>query len=176
SGERGKERRRRCASRFWQWLASGGRQPPVLVFGERGAYAPRSPKTREAPGAEPGFHFSRSRLWCCAEVSAMRLRWLAGTVLLAAGCTPTTQERVRAYNDDGLYLFQRGDFNHARDTFQAGLDLTPDDPNLRFNLAQCYDRSGDQDKAEKIYRECLQKTPDHAESQHALCALLVRQK
>src|SRR5207253_5311286 len=61
-------------------------------------------------------------------------------------------------------------------TFQAGLDLAPDDPTLRFNLAQCYDRSGDQDRAEKIYRECLQKTPDHAESRHALCVLLVRQK
>ena len=106
----------------------------------------------------------------------MRARWLAGIVLIASGCTPTTQERVRAYNDDGTYLFQRGDFNHARDSFQAGLALVPDDPTLRFNLAQCYDRSGDLEKAEQIYRECLQKTPDHTESRHALCVLLVRQK
>jgi Tfp pilus assembly protein PilF len=106
----------------------------------------------------------------------MRSRWLAGLVLVAAGCTPTMQDRVRAYNADALYLFQHGDYPHARDTFQAALDLTPEDADLRFNIAQCYERMGNQDKAESTYCECVQKAPNHAESRHALCVLMVRQK
>jgi tetratricopeptide (TPR) repeat protein len=110
-----------------------------------------------------------------AEVSVMRALWLTG-LLLCAGCTPTVQERVRAINADGIFLFQRGDYDHARETFQAALDLTPDDPGVRFNLAQCHERLGDVDGAEKIYRACLKMDPDHAGSHHSLSVLLVRQK
>ena len=106
----------------------------------------------------------------------MRPGWLAGIVLAAAGCVPAELERVRTYNADGVYLFQRGDYVHAGQTFKVALELAPEDPNLRFNLAQCYERLGDQDRAEKVYKECLQRDPSHADAHHALCVLLVRQR
>ena len=51
----------------------------------------------------------------------MRPGWFAGLVLLAGGCVPTElEQRVRAYNADGVYLFCRGDYVHARETFLRG--------------------------------------------------------
>jgi Flp pilus assembly protein TadD len=106
----------------------------------------------------------------------MRPGWVLGVVLAAAGCTPTARDRVRAYNADGVYLFQRGEYVQARDTFRTALELTPEDANLRYNLGQCYERLGDEGRAEKTYKECLERAADHAEARHALCVLLVRQK
>jgi tetratricopeptide (TPR) repeat protein len=88
---------------------------------------------------------------------------------------PTMHERVRTYNDDGLHLFHSGDYVHARETFQAALELAPEDPNLRYNLGQCYERLGRSDQAKKVYEECLQRQPNHADCRQALCVLLVRQ-
>jgi tetratricopeptide (TPR) repeat protein len=98
---------------------------------------------------------------------------LSGLLLLAAGCT-TLPERVRTYNADGVHLFQYGDYRDARDDFQSALELAPDDVNLRYNLAQCYERLGDNAKAEAVYRECLERDRDNANCRQALCVFLVR--
>ena len=66
------------------------------------------------------------------------------------------------------------DFPAARQCFQAAQSLAPEDAALFYNIGQCYDRSGDAARAERNYRECLQRAPDHAECRHALNALLVR--
>ncbi len=94
-------------------------------------------------------------------------------LLLAGGCTSTVPERVRAYNADGIYLFQRGDYGHARETFAAALELAPEDTSIRYNLARACERAGDPGKAEKLYGECLDHDPNHADSRQALCTLLV---
>jgi protein O-GlcNAc transferase len=91
-----------------------------------------------------------------------------------AGCVPSTLDRVREYNEDGVYLFERGDYRSARESFQAALTLTPDDPALLCNVAQCYDRAGDATNAERSYRECLRLAPNHIECRHALDGMLVR--
>ena len=105
----------------------------------------------------------------------MRPGWAAGVLVLLAGCVPNEREqRVRAYNEDGVHLFGQGDYVHARDTFQGALALTPEDANLHFNLGQCYDRLGRAELAEQSYRACLQRAPNHPECRHALCVLLVR--
>jgi tetratricopeptide (TPR) repeat protein len=100
--------------------------------------------------------------------------WTA-LVLLAGGCSSSMPEHVRTYNDDGLYLFQRGDYRQARDTFQAALELAPNDLTLRYNLAQSCEKLGDAGKAEKLYQECLGRDANNVECRYALCALLVRQ-
>jgi Flp pilus assembly protein TadD len=82
---------------------------------------------------------------------------------------------VRAYNEDGVYLFQGGDFASARESFQAALELTPADSGLLYNLGQCYDRLGDATRAERYYGECLRQASNHAAARQALAALLVRQ-
>src|SRR5688572_33101956 len=99
------------------------------------------------------------------------MRWLSFTLALAvclAGCDHTAQERVRDYNADGVYLFQRGDYAAARESFQAALSLEPEDPTLHYNLGECFDRLGQTARAEERYRQCLGLTPNHAECRHAL--------
>jgi protein O-GlcNAc transferase len=111
------------------------------------------------------------------EVCAMRrLGWVAVLASVVAGCVSTDDQRLRDYNDDGVSLFQRGAYNDARESFQAALALKPGDPNLHYNLGQCYDRLGQTDLAEKAYRDCLQQSPNHPECLHALTALLVRRQ
>src|SRR5207249_8353315 len=110
---------------------------------------------------------------------SMKRLFLAGCLLLpAVGCalpSPIT-ERVREYNADGLYLYTKGDFRDARDTFQAALEMVPNDVSLRFNLAQSCEALGDLAKAEKLYNECLSYDFNNADCRQALCVLLVRQR
>lgn len=104
------------------------------------------------------------------------MRWAYGIVGLAlclGGCTHTEQDRVRAYNQDGVDLFQRGNYPDARDCFQAALNHAPDDPALLYNLGQCYDRMGSLAKAERLYLRCLEFAPNHEDCRHALHQLLV---
>jgi Flp pilus assembly protein TadD len=102
-----------------------------------------------------------------------RLFWVAALAWVAAGCVSTDDQRLRDYDDDGVFLFQRGAYADARESFQAALALKPADPNLLYNVGQCWDRLGQTDKAEQSYRECLHQAPGHAEANHALAALLV---
>src|SRR5579864_202100 len=107
----------------------------------------------------------------------IRKVWLAGFLALIAfvgGCETTEQERLRHFNDDGVVRFRQGDFQGARESFAEALALKPEDPNILYNLGQCYDRQGDWTKAEKYYRDCLAKSDNHEESHHALEVLLYR--
>ena len=84
------------------------------------------------------------------EVCAMRRRvWVAPLASVVAGCVSTDDQRLRDYDDDGVLLFKRGAYGDAREEFQAALTLKPADPNLLYNLGQCYDRLGQADKAEQ---------------------------
>jgi len=103
------------------------------------------------------------------------LGWLGALALGWAGCAAPAQDRVRAYNEDAVFLYQRGDYAGARDTFLAALTLQPEDPGLLYNAGQCYDRLGDATKAETYYNQCLQRVPNHPACRHAQVALLVRQ-
>ena len=55
-----------------------------------------------------------------------RFGWTA-LLLLAGGCTSMTEERVRSWNADGVYLFRQGDFLHAREIVQLHATLTGPD-------------------------------------------------
>jgi len=103
-----------------------------------------------------------------------RLGWLALLAALGAGCVSTDDQRLREYTADGVLLYQQGAYDGARQTFEAALAMRPGDANLTYDLAQCHDRLGDAARAEELYRQCLQSSPDHAEAMHALTALLVR--
>jgi tetratricopeptide (TPR) repeat protein len=102
-----------------------------------------------------------------------RVGWIAGLALLAAACAEVTNERARAYGEDGVLLYQRGAYADARESFEAALALQPGDANLLYNLAQCHDRLGHVEKAERLYQECLLRAPDRREARHALVVLLV---
>jgi tetratricopeptide (TPR) repeat protein len=81
---------------------------------------------------------------------------------------------MQEYNQDGIQLFQQGQYAAAREDFQAALALQPEDPALFYNLGECYDRLGDVLRAERSYGECLQRAPNHVECRHAMACMLMR--
>src|SRR5437763_12740592 len=99
---------------------------------------------------------------------------IAALSLFVAACVPSSQELVRQYNEDGVLLYERGEFNHAQESFEAAQKLAPEDLAIVYNLAQCHDRRGDAATAEKLYRECLTRAPNHAACRHSLAVLWVR--
>jgi Tfp pilus assembly protein PilF len=100
--------------------------------------------------------------------------WLLALGLGLGGCESASEVRLRDYNEDGVYLFQRGNFAAARESFQAALALKPDDPALLYNAGECSERMGDSARAERYYNQCLLYAPNHADCRHALASLLVR--
>src|SRR5260370_3953911 len=84
---------------------------------------------------------------------------LAFLALLPSGCATPVSERARLFNEDGVHLFAKGDFANALDSFDLALTLQPQDPTLLFNVAESYDRLGDEQAAEKYYGSCLLRSP-----------------
>jgi tetratricopeptide (TPR) repeat protein len=109
--------------------------------------------------------------------SSMRgISALSACALCIASCIPALQnsELVTQYNEDGVLLFERGDYVHAQQSFEAAQKLAPDDSAILYNLAQCSDRQGDSRNAEILYRECLLRAPNHGACRHSLAQLWVR--
>jgi tetratricopeptide (TPR) repeat protein len=98
------------------------------------------------------------------------LSWL----LCLSGCPSPTNHRVREFNEDGVFLFSKGDYRNALDSFDCALTLTPNDAGLIYNMAQCHDRLGDHVRAEQYYTQCLQYEPKHAAARHGYASLLHR--
>jgi tetratricopeptide (TPR) repeat protein len=96
------------------------------------------------------------------------------SLVMLPGCITAADQRVKDFNEDGVALFARGDFAAARESFEAALDLTPQDTGLLYNLGQCYDRMGDWRKAEQYYLTCLEAAPTHGDARQAHTALLYR--
>jgi len=110
----------------------------------------------------------------CAFCLRPLLAALALLVTITSGCETEKQERFRQYNDDGLHLYQHGDYVGARDQFDAALALAPKDANLLYNLGECYDRLNQAGQAESYYKQCLEVNANHADCRHALAVLLYR--
>jgi tetratricopeptide (TPR) repeat protein len=90
------------------------------------------------------------------------------------GCLPQVDERVQQFSEEGVYLYQRGEYQNAREYFEAALQMQPTDANLMFNVGQCFDRQGKSDKALETYQLCLSRSANHARCRHALALLLYR--
>jgi tetratricopeptide (TPR) repeat protein len=95
---------------------------------------------------------------------------------ILSGCTSfETGARLRELNEDGVFLYHKGDYARARENFELALSLKPEDPGLVYNVGQCYERQGNAKKAEECYRLCLKKDENHVEGQVALTSLLMKQ-
>ena len=81
-------------------------------------------------------------------------------LLLAAGCVLESQERFNDLVKDGAHLYKQGAYAGARETYQAAITLRPDDPELKYRLACCCEKMGDQAAAERAYHACLERDPD----------------
>jgi Tfp pilus assembly protein PilF len=104
-----------------------------------------------------------------------RLGWVVGLSFFLTGCVTTEEDRAHLYNEDGIRLYQQGNYVAAQQDFQAALQLTPGDADLVYNIGQCYERQNDLIRAEQTYAECLRKAPNQAACRHALTALLMSQ-
>jgi tetratricopeptide (TPR) repeat protein len=102
------------------------------------------------------------------------LLWTGVFFLALSGCVTMEEQRLKELNDDGLSMFEHGNYTAASESFEAALALTPQNPGLLYNLGQCYDRMGDWRKAEQYYLTCLQVDPKHHRARHAQVALLYR--
>jgi Tfp pilus assembly protein PilF len=112
-----------------------------------------------------------------AQAGAFRpvLAVLGGLALvLQAGCVSPVDDRAKLFNDDGVHLFAQGDYANALDSFDLALTLRPQDATLLFNMAECYNRLGDTQRAEKFYGATLVQAPKHADARLALVELLYR--
>jgi tetratricopeptide (TPR) repeat protein len=103
----------------------------------------------------------------------VRVAVLAGLLLTVSACAETGQERLHEYNQDGLVLYEKGAYEHARESFEAALSLKPDDPNLLYNIGRCQEKLGQAAQAEGRYNDCLRIAPDSADCRHALAELMV---
>jgi tetratricopeptide (TPR) repeat protein len=97
-------------------------------------------------------------------------------ISILAGCAGVpVSERVHQINDDGVYLYDHGDYARARENFEHALTLKPGDAGLIYNVGQCYEHQGNVQKAEETYRLCLKQDANHVEGQSALIKLLMKQ-
>ncbi len=121
---------------------------------------------------------NRNLVWTARARPPLDSWWwpmvVCASVLLTCGCATEKQERCRQYHDDGVHLYQHGDYVGARDSFELALSLQPKDANLQYNVGQCCDRLGQTAQAEDYYKQCLQVNANHADCRHALAVLLYR--
>ncbi|MFN3198190.1 MAG: hypothetical protein ACE366_07200 [Bradymonadia bacterium] len=83
----------------------------------------------------------------------------------ADGATSDPKQAASRYYEEGITLFQTGEYAEAADRFQRAYNFDPA-PNLLFNLARAVELSGDKDKAVLHYHAYLarhQGAEDEAE-------------
>ncbi len=96
--------------------------------------------------------------------------------LAAAGCN---QMNSQALNAEGVRLYQLGNYQQAADQFQRAIASDPKSGTSYYNLAASLHKSGklagrqdDLAQAERLYNQCLEYDPNHAECYRGLAVLL----
>lgn len=122
------------------------------------------------------FPFPAGKLWSAAEEKLMPRPRLAAKLIVVflLGCDTTVQDRIQVFNREGTILYRQGEYQSARENFEQASELKPEDPNLLYNIGQCYEHQGDWPKAESFYRKCLDKEPEHEDVRFALAQVLDR--
>jgi len=99
-----------------------------------------------------------------------------GLPALAAGCSQMTSQSL---NSEGVRLYQMGNYQQAASTFQRAIASDPRSATSYYNLAASLHKSGkltgrteDLAQAERLYNQCLEYDPNHAECYRGLTVLL----
>lgn len=105
-----------------------------------------------------------------------RVLFAAGLAALAAGCSQVTSQGL---NSEGVRLYQMGNYQQAAATFQRAVASDPRSATGYYNLAASLHKSGkltgrteDLAEAERLYNQCLEYDPNHAECYRGLAVLL----
>jgi tetratricopeptide (TPR) repeat protein len=93
-----------------------------------------------------------------------------------AGCN---QMNAQALNSEGVRQYQLGNYQQAADRFQSAIATDPKSATGYYNLAASLHKSGklggrqeDLAQAERLYNQCLEYDPNHAECYRGLAVLL----
>jgi tetratricopeptide (TPR) repeat protein len=102
--------------------------------------------------------------------------WWTLVIALAGGCN---QMNSQALNSEGVRLYQLGNYQQAADQFQRAIAASPRNGTGYYNLAAALHKSGklagrqeDLAQAERLYNQCLEYEPNHAECYRGLAVLL----
>lgn len=92
------------------------------------------------------------------------------------GCNSMTSQ---ALNSEGVRLYQSGNYQQAAVTFQKAIASNPKSASAYYNLAsslhkngKLHNRPADLQQAERLYNQCLDYDPNHAECYRGLAVLL----
>ncbi|MBR2386944.1 hypothetical protein IKA92_06590, partial [bacterium] len=87
----------------------------------------------------------------------------------ALGIDPLNVPARIAY---AISLTKEYDLESSLEEFMKALESTPSDPDLNYNIALNYEMLGDDDNAERYYKNTLKINKDHVEARHNLSLLL----
>ncbi len=116
-----------------------------------------------------------SRLICLSLVAAV----MAGCVSSEPqrGRESSPDESAAAYNIQlGLGYLHQGNYALARDKLERALKQNPREPNVHTSLALLYDRTDDNKRAEKHFREALRLAPDNPDISNNYAVYLCKHK
>lgn len=83
-------------------------------------------------------------------------------------------ERALALNNLGLHAFNQGQVDTALTYWERAIDLQPESPTVRYNLALLYENKGRLDQAVAQYREIVRLDPNQAQALNNLAWLLAQ--
>ncbi|MEW5801908.1 MAG: sulfatase-like hydrolase/transferase [bacterium] len=116
------------------------------------------------------------------QEKAVSLRCLGDTCLRMNNGTDS-EEKARQYYQQALklkpdmievflelarYYTSQRRYSEAIPNWEKVISLQPQDNQAAFALGQCYLLSGDRQKAEQLFRQCLQIQPDHGQARSIL--------
>lgn len=106
-------------------------------------------------------------------------RYALPLVALASLCGGCNQMNSQALNAEGVRLYQLGNYQQAADNFQRAVASDPKGATSYYNLASSLHKTGklagrqaDLAQAERLYNQCLEYDPNHAECYRGLAVLL----
>ncbi len=74
------------------------------------------------------------------------------------------EDQSAQYIQVGERYRESGNYDSAQDQFQRALELTPNNPNVHFLIAQTFSNNGQIDEAFKAYKALLRIAPEHLEA------------
>ena len=81
-------------------------------------------------------------------------------------------EGPQAFEVRGTDALNRGEWTKAIDSFQRGVEVSPDNPLLRHRLATALFMAGNIDEAERQFVDVARRSPEYAPAQYSLGVLL----
>ena len=112
-----------------------------------------------------------------AECGRLWTAWIWGLAALAAlsGCKLAADSK----NQQGVRLYQQGQYDAAMQTFQKAVATDPTSADGYYNMAATTHRMGVArndpnllNQAETLYNQCLDRSPDHEDCHRGLAVLL----